>query len=47
MFSDSLFNDFCDILQTGGKLFLLVVAKGDVVSDFAVITYSVHGVLEL
>lgn len=47
MFSDSLFDDFCDILQTGGKLFLLVVAKGDVVGDFAVIAYSVHGVLEL
>lgn len=47
MLPDSLFDDFSDILETGGELFLFIMAKGDVVGDFAIVANSIHGVFEL
>lgn len=47
MFSDALFNNFGDVFQTRGQLFLLVVAQSDVVCDLAVISHCIHSVFEL
>ena len=47
MFPDALLDDFSDVFEGRSQLFLLVVAKCDVVGDFAVITDRIHGVDKL
>ena len=46
MFSNSLFNDIGNMLERRGELLHLVVAESDVIGKLAVISRSIHSLLE-
>ena len=47
MFTNTLFNDISNVLERGSQLLQLVVAKGDVVSDVALVPSGIQSFSEL